>query len=192
MSTTLGVLPLKLGGNYVPTLGVGYFDTVGTSWNVSALNMVYLRGDAETYVSPIVVAASSSFVVSAGAVLATSFWQMSASNSFKVGAIASNTASLKMAASTSFVVHSAATSGRDLHVSAGNSVHMTAGTNSNRFFYKSASDSFTIHAAAHTPGPQGPTAGSSFTITVMAIGHVVVPWRRSSLSLPPGGNIPHS
>jgi len=34
--------------------------------------------------------------------------------------------------------------------------------------------------------------GSAFTLTDMAIGSVLLPWRFRPLTLPPGGGLPHS
>jgi len=220
-------MPFPLGGGGTPTsynLSASNSFTVHASCYgganavfVWASNLFYVRGDAETYVSPIVVSCSSSFMVGPTITFATRLWNMTALNSFRVGAafgaatclvnhayqvaagnsftvrpIAVNTANMHVSAGNSFQLSTAGISGRDLHVAAANSLNLTAGPKSNRFLYKSAGDSFTVHVSAHTPGPEGPTAGNSFTLTTMAYARVTLPWRKVPLTMLPGGNLPHS
>ncbi len=202
--------------------GINVTSTVGAGLHLSvtAKNQLWLNPmDGGTYISPIVLTASNSFTLTTSSQLATNFWEVTGSTSFRVtnspvtfvlnstySVSASNSLTFNtsvtgpittnLSASNSYTFTVGGSNTMVFNVSANNSFNVTnyPGGIINQFYALSANASWTFTVTADTTGSTfgGATAQNSLTFTTIAFARVVLPWQRSTPSLPPGGQLPHS
>ena len=192
----------------------------GTLYDLTATNKLWLNPhDGGSYISPIVLAASNSFTFTVSSQLATRFWevtgqtsfyvtnapsqvavnrsyQVSASNSMQVSNSAQSPITTDLSASNYFTMHPSCSNVMWFNVSASNSFDMTNDNGGiiSQFYALSGHASWTFTVTAEIGGSTfgGATAQNSMTFTTVAFARVILPWQRSSLTLPPGGQLPHS
>jgi hypothetical protein len=117
---------------------------------------------------------------------------VNATTRMTVGLGASEVRTIPASASTSFQVGAVSVkNGRDIRVSATTAMKMGLVDASNGFFRISATPSGIELLIQATASKAGTPADTGLVFVHRADAEVWLPWRRSSLSLPPGGQLPH-
>jgi hypothetical protein len=183
-------------------------------YTVAAGTHVTLWATASEYVSPILVCATTAFRLSGpaagtaigdrpvSAATALTIAQaatlgrlaiihVSAATGFGLSGAASEVRSAVAAAASALVASAAARQNRDISVAATTGVGLSSDPTSNGHFDVAALGSVAIAAAAGVR-KTGTEAQSALVFVDLAQAVVWLPWRRSGLALPPGGNLPHS
>jgi hypothetical protein len=119
-------------------------------------------------------------------------YHASAATGFALGAAGSEVRDLAASAATVLEVGASAPfAGRDRHVAAITAMNLALIEESNQFVAVASPTGFelVLVAAALTSGTP---ADSGLVFTHRADAEVALPWRRRPLTLPPGGQLPHS
>jgi hypothetical protein len=161
---------------------------------VSATTAITVGFDlaTQTHPGPRAVEATTNFTLAAPAKLArVAILVVSAQTSLVLGVSGAENASLNASARSDFSAAVSSRQNRDLYSTATTSLGLTLGPKTGNLKSDSALTTFTITVSASL-AKTGTLAANGLVFTDLAQAVVWIPWRRTALSLPPGGNLPHS
>lgn len=138
------------------------------------------------------VSASTNMILSTTATTTRSaILLVSASTVFSISSLGAENAAMGVSASSGVIFSSAARQNRAILVAATTSLGLSNAPKTGNLKTASAESTFTFVSSAglHVTGTE---AESGLVFTDLAQAVVWIPWRRAALTLPAGGNLPHS
>lgn len=147
-----------------------------------------------TYTNPgprYVAATTNLSLATTAAYSRSAILMVSATTGLALSSAGSEVASLNVAGRGGFVLTGAGRQNRDILAAAATSLGLsnTPGTNNLKVSAAHTSMTFVSHAGLLVTGTE---ASSGLVFTDLAQAVVWIPWRRTALTLPAGGNLPHS
>ncbi|SIO38046.1 hypothetical protein SAMN05444166_4237 [Singulisphaera sp. GP187] len=188
-------------GSYTSPIRVSASNSFALSTNTSTKGPIYVSASnsfklfdtlALKHLHVYRVSAANSFRMSpAASCLNYAIHNVSAASNFALGSAASSVLEMNASASSGFVMAATSSQTRDVYAGAATAFSLQSLPGSNNFYQLDASSTAEFFAST-TAITTGELAENRLALASFAFASVEFPWRRTTLTLPPGGGLPHS